>query len=91
MDRIAVLDRVSERHPNITKEDAAHAWQYCIKSMPRLGKEPEEHVGIGYDSSGRLLEVIAIRNSAGDWLVKHAQTPPQERVKRELGLGRRIR
>ena len=89
MDRIAVLDRVVNRHPELTKEDAAHAWEYCIKSMPRLGKEPEEHVGIGYDASGRLIEIVAIRNTAGDWLIKHAQTPPQEAIKRELGFGKR--
>lgn len=89
MDRIAVLDRVTERHPDVSKEDAAHAWLHCVRSMPRLGKEPEEHVGIGYDTSGRLIEVVAIRNAAGDWLIKHAQTPPQERIKRELGFGRR--
>ena len=57
--------------------------------MLRIGKEPEEHVGIGYDASGRLLEIVAIRNDQGDWLIKHAQTPPQERIKRELGFGRR--
>ena len=45
--------------------------------------------GIGYDSSERILEVVAIRGNRGDWLIKHAQTPPQERVKRELGFGRR--
>ncbi|WP_283171342.1 hypothetical protein [Curtanaerobium respiraculi] len=91
MDRIFVLDRVHERHPDISKEDAAHAWLHCVRSMPRVGRESEEHVGIGYDAKGRLLEVIAIRNKSGDWLVKHAQTPPQERVKKELGFGRRAR
>ena len=69
MNSIYVLDRIEQRHPDITKEDAAHAWEHCIRSMPRLGVEPEEHVGIGYDESGRLLEVVAIRNVNGDWLV----------------------
>lgn len=91
MERVYVLDRVCERHPDVSKEDAAHAWVHCYRSMLRIGAEPEEHVAIGPDSSGRLLEVVAIRNGAGDWLVKHAQTPPQERVKRELGYGRRRR
>ena len=78
MNSIYVLDRIEQRHPDITKEDAAHAWQHCIRSMPRLGVEPEEHVGIGYDESGRLLVVVAIRNVNGNWLVKHAQTSPQK-------------
>lgn len=89
MDKIAVLDRVPNAHPELTKEDAAHAWEFCIRSMMRIGKEPEEHVGIGYDAAGRLVEVVAIRNLEGDWLIKHAQTPPQESIKRELGFGRR--
>ncbi len=89
MDRIAVLDRVTERHPNVSKADAIHAWVYCIRSIPRISKNPNEYVGIGYDSTGRLLEIIAIRNNDGDWLIIHAQTPPQERVKRELGFKRR--
>ena len=91
MDRIFVLDRIPMRHPDVSKEDAAHAWFHCIRSMPRLGTDPEEHVGIGYDSSGRLLEIVALRNERGDWLIKHAQTPPQESIKRVLGFGRRKR
>lgn len=89
MDRVIVLDRVVERHPELTKRDAAHAWACCITSAPRLGSEPEEHVGIGYDESGRLVEIVAVLEKSGDWLIKHAQTPPQEKIKHELGFGRR--
>ena len=88
-DEISALERIHERHSDVAKEDAIHAWRFCIKSMPRLDKEPEEWVGIGMDASGRLLEVVAIRNKTGAWLIKHAQTPPQEKIKRELGFGRR--
>ena len=28
------------------------------------------------NTPGGLLEFVAIRNGNGDWLVKHAQTPP---------------
>lgn len=88
-DEIYALDRIHERHSNIAKEDAIHAWRFCIKSMPRLDKEPEEWVGIGMDARGRLLEVVAIRSESGAWLVKHAQTSPQEKIKRELDFGRK--
>lgn len=87
--KILVLDRVVQRHPDVTKADAVHAWEYCLKSMPRLDKGPEEWVGIGMDAGGRLLEIVALRNERGMWLIKHAQTPPQEKIKRELGFGRR--
>lgn len=91
MSRIYVLDRVVERHPDVTKEDAATAWANCVRSMPRIGKEPEEHVGIGYDGAGRPIEIVAVRSNSGDWLIKHAQYPPQERIKKELGFVRRKR
>ena len=90
-EEIYALDRIHERHPDVTTDDAVHAWRFCITSMPRLDKEPEEWVGIGYDEIGRLLEVVAVRGASGAWLVKHAQTPPQEKIKRELGFGRRKR
>ncbi len=90
-DDIYVLRRVHERHPDVSEDDAAHAWRFCLRSMQRLGKEPEEWVGIGLDAKGRLFEVVAIRDDLGAWLVKHAQTPPQESIKRELGYGRRKR
>lgn len=90
-DEIKALERINKRHPNVSKEDAIHAWRFCIRSMPRLDKELEEWVGIGMDVTGRLLEIVAIRNKRGAWLIKHAQTPPQEKIKRELGFGRRIK
>lgn len=60
------------------------------RSMP-CTENPEDHAGIGFDAYGRLLEVVAVRNAHGDWIIKHAQTPPQESIKRELGLGKRGR
>lgn len=38
-----------------------------------------------------LLEVVAIGNESDDWPIRHAQTPPQERVNRELGFEKRSR
>ena len=38
----------------------------------RCMRKSEKRVGIGYDSTGRLLEVVTVRNGADDWLVKHA-------------------
>lgn len=87
-ERVFVLDRVTERHPDVSKEDAAHAWLHCKKSMLRIGVEPEEHVAIGQDARGRFIELVVVRVGC-DWVVKHAQTPPQEPIRRELGLGRR--
>lgn len=30
---------------------------------------------IGMDGNGRLLELVSIRNNAGQWLIYHAMTP----------------
>jgi hypothetical protein len=89
VDRIFVDDRVPLRHPDISKEDAATAWVNCIKSRPRIDKDPSEYLAVGTDRKGRLIELVALRNAQGDWLIYHAMTPPSENVKRELQMKRR--
>ncbi|MCL2807509.1 MAG: hypothetical protein FWD27_05010 [Coriobacteriia bacterium] len=89
MDQVFVDDRVPYRHPSISKEDAATAWMNCIKSLPRLDKNPDEYLAIGTDGKGRLLELVVIRNKEGDWLIYHAVTPPTENAIRELQMDRK--
>lgn len=92
MGEVFVLDRVTERHPDVSKEDAIHAWNHVRRSMARLGTDPQEIVAIGDDSRGRQIEIVAVaKEETGDWLIKHAQTPPEEKIKRELGYERRKR
>jgi hypothetical protein len=40
-------------------------------------------------NKGRYVELVAVRKQGGLWLVIHAQTPPQEDIKRKPGFGRR--
>jgi hypothetical protein len=89
VDEVFIDDRVTLRHPDISKEDAAAAWANCIKSRPRIDKEPNEYLAIGIDEKGRLIELVAIRDAYGDWLIYHAMTPPTENAKRELQMKRR--
>jgi hypothetical protein len=89
VDKVFVDDRVTLRHPNISKEDAATAWANCIKSRPRIDKEPNEYLAIGTDGKGRLVELVALRDVQGDWLIYHAMTLPTENAKRELQMERR--
>jgi len=89
MDKVFVDDRVPLHHPDISKEDAATAWLNCIKCRPRINKDPSEYLAIGTDGKGRLLELVVIRDTEGDWLVYHAMTPPTENSKRELQMNRR--
>lgn len=91
MERVIVLDRVPERHPEVSKQDAADAWNNCIKCIPAFKGDPDRYLAIGADNKGRLIELVAVRREGGDWLIIHGQTPPQESIKRALGLERRKR
>lgn len=89
LDRVVVLDRVSERHPDITKEDAVIAWSNCLMSTPAFDIDPDRYLAIGIDGKGRLIELVVIRKQEGLWLVVHAQTPPQDDIRKKLGQVRR--
>lgn len=89
MDRIIVLDRVPERHPDVSKEDAAAAWSHCIACAPAFDVDPDRYIAIGIDGKGRQIELVVIRKPGGLWLIIHAQTPPKHDIKTKLGFGRR--
>jgi hypothetical protein len=89
VDKVFVDDRATLRLPNISKEDVETAWRNCVKSRPRIDKNPSEYLAIGTDGKGRLLELVALRDTKGDWLIYHAMTPPTENAKRELQMKRR--
>lgn len=86
VEKIYVHPRIHERHPEISEEDVLHAWEKCLRSMPRLAKNPSEYVAVGIDGKGRVLELIVLRNDNGSWLIYHALTPPTDNVLREMGL-----
>lgn len=86
---IEVHPRVARRHPEISPEDVLEAWENALMSTPRLSKDPDEYVSIGFDGKGRLLEMVAIRDASGRWLVYHAQTPPTKKTYKEFGIERR--
>ena len=89
VERIIVLDRVPENHPEVSKEDAAAAWSHCIACTPAFDKDPDRYIAIGIDDKGRQVELVVIRKDGGAWLIIHAQTPPQHDIKSRLGFGRR--
>ena len=82
-----MLDRIEERHPDVSKEDAAAAWSSAVAWMPDLTKDdPRRYIGVGFDGRGREIEVVAIRKDIDTWVVIHAQTPAKTDIKRKLGL-----
>lgn len=89
MEKIIVLDRVPEKHPEVSKEDAAVAWDHCIASTPAFEVNPDRYIAIGIDGKGRQIELVVIRKEGGLWLIVHAQCPPKSGIKRRLGFERR--
>lgn len=89
LERVVVLDRVPKRHPDVSKKDAADAWNNCIRCMPAFQGDPDRYLAIGADNKGRLIELVVVRKEGGLWLVIHAQTPPQESIRKALGFNRR--
>lgn len=81
--------RVHERHPDLNEADVLEAWETAIASTPRILKNPNEYVAVGFDSKGRIIEMVAIRLQGGDWLIFHAMTPPTDAMFKELNLRRR--
>ncbi len=88
MNEVFASKRVETRHPEqgISKDDAVFAWHAMIECRPRLDKNPDEYIAIGIDRKGRAMELVAVRNSQGDFLIYHAFIPPQPPALRELGL-----
>ena len=84
-----VHPRISVRHPEISEGDVIHAWENALRSASRLPDKPDEYIAVGFDSNGRLLEVVAVRGQDGKWLAFHAMTPPSSKTFKELGIKRK--
>ena len=88
---VNVHSRISARHPELSEEDVLAAWENCLRSSRRSGGVLEDHVAVGVDKKGRIIELIATLRPDDTWLIYHAFTPPTGRVLRELGLDERRR
>lgn len=84
---IHVLDRIHERHPELESDDVRSAWEGAIAYAVHSDSRPFEYIAIGFDATGRSIEMVGRRTSDGDWIIWHAFTPPTRKVLRELGLG----
>lgn len=88
---VVVHPRVSVRHPEITDEDAIHAWVYAVECAERVDSLYwPAYAVLGYDRNGRLLELLAALQEDGRILIYHAMTPPSKKMMTEIfGPGRR--
>lgn len=86
MAELVIHPRVHERHPEIEDTDVESAWASCIKSIPRLDRDPREYIAVGVDGHGRLIEMVGRLLPNGTLLIYHAMTPPTRKALMELGM-----
>ncbi|MDJ1651544.1 MULTISPECIES: hypothetical protein [Gordonibacter] len=82
---VIVLDRVTERHPDLTKAEVVSAWEWRLKTQFRLDGDKPYLVAVGVSSSGKPLEMIAF-DDRGDTVIFHALTPPTKKLLAELDM-----
>ena len=78
--RIQVLDRVMERHPELSEKDVVTAFRSVMVDAER---ESGAWMAIGLDGHGRNVEMLY--RVVGDLVViYHAFTPPTKKFRREI-------
>ena len=61
----------SARKHGITPQDAIHAAEHAV-FVSDLDDSPARQLRLGFDTTGRLLEVVVLRFDSGNELVIHA-------------------
>lgn len=89
MGGLVIHPRVLERHPQLTEDDIATAWEnsYYEALRPDSPNFPE-YLWIGADANGREIEMVGVLVEGG-WLVYHANTPLSRRTRVEIESARR--
>ena len=72
----------------LSEDDIAYAWENYLRMQYRESPEEDKVLAVGYDKSGRFIQMVGRRNADGV-LIYHAMSPPTTRVLIELGLLRR--
>lgn len=81
---IRVLDRVAERHPDMTDTEVLGAWKVRIKTQYRLDGEKPYKVAVGISPSEKLVELIAFDDD-DDTVIFHAMRATKS-ILIELGI-----
>ncbi|MDR1185302.1 MAG: hypothetical protein LBK67_10985 [Coriobacteriales bacterium] len=72
MEAIQVHPRVHERHPDVADEDVVTAWNNFICRTRRIDAYDDNFIAVGFDSAGRLLEMVGVQLPGGGWFIFHA-------------------
>ena len=78
--RVLVLDRVHERHPNLSEQDVKDALHSVLFDVRRADGT---WMAIGLDRRGRNVELL-YSESDGTVVIYHALTPPTKKFRHEI-------
>lgn len=85
LEDVKVHQRVLNRHPDVTEEDVATAWNNALV-MRRRNFDPPSHIAAaGADTKGRIIEMVGVELEDGGVLVYHAMRLTAK-MEEELGL-----
>ncbi len=62
----------SARRHGVAPDDAVHAAEHAVYVSELDEDSPARQLHLGFDSAGRLLEVVVLRFDSGNELVIHA-------------------
>ncbi|MCL2068351.1 MAG: hypothetical protein FWH00_00470 [Oscillospiraceae bacterium] len=82
---ITVHPRVHRKHPEISDDDAIHAWRNAIAIINRTYNPPDYYAAAGMDTKGRVLELVGVELEDGALMIFHAMKL-SEKMSKELGL-----
>lgn len=83
---IVIRERAIAKH-DLSEERILQAWRNPVKSARRDRVDGRvDYLVVGFDSSGRAIEIVAEEMSNGLIVIYHADSPPRQRMMKELGL-----
>ncbi|WP_018142363.1 hypothetical protein [Alloscardovia criceti] len=85
--RIIVLNRISVRHPELSKSDVVTAFESIYAEVPR---KDNTWIALGTDQRLREIEMLyTIDYARNEVIICHAFTPPTKKIKAEMNKRKR--
>ena len=86
---VIVLNRIMDRHPDLTREDVLTAFHSIYIDAPRAGTD-NVWIAVGTDERLREIEMIYLIDYTNNRIIIfHAFSPPTKKFKQEIQRMRR--
>lgn len=84
--QIIIRERAMVKH-DLTAQSILQAWRNPISSGRRERSDGYvDYLVVGFDCSGRAIEIVAQEVNSNLLVIYHADSPPRQRMLKELGL-----